>query len=143
LERAHVVCDIHVVRRVEFPHHATHPAEILCQAPVGGRVAQQALPSMPVGVDETRHDDHVSTVDLAAVDRSDIWSDRGNLLALDKHIGVEMLADGWVHRQNNSVSDNRPLHLRFLFRLLATLESQLFYSADFPVLAFNSTASER
>jgi hypothetical protein len=71
---------------------------------------------MPVRVDETRHDDHVLAVDLASVDRADIWSDRRDLLALDKHIGVEMLADGWVHRQNNSISDNGPLHLRFLFR---------------------------
>ena len=68
-------------------------------------------------VDETRHDDHVLAVDFSSVDRADIGSDRGDLLAVDKHIGVEMLADGWVHRQNNSVPDDCPLHLRFLFRL--------------------------
>ena len=67
-------------------------------------------------VDETWHDDHVLAVDFVPVDRADIWSDRGDLLAVDKQIGVKMLANGWVHRQNNSVSDNRPLHVRFLFR---------------------------
>ena len=103
---------------------------------------------MPVRVDETRHDNHVLAVDFVAINRANIWSDRSDFLALDKHIGVEMLSDGRVHRQNNSVPDNCPLHLRFLFRdsFLRRLIHRLIYSADknvFLILAFNSTGSER
>ncbi len=66
---------------------------------------------MPVRVDEPRHDDHVLAVDFTSINGADIWLHRGDLLAFDEHIGVQMLADGRVHRQNNGVPDNCPLHL--------------------------------
>ena len=61
-------------------------------------------------VDEARHHDHAATVDFVRIDGTEIGADGGDLRAINQDIAIEVFPDRWIHRQNDRVADDGPVH---------------------------------
>ena len=94
-KRADVVGGVDVVRRHLGAEGALHDVAVVLQRAVGQHVAQKALPHMPVGVDEARHDDACSTASITCAFGALMFGlHRRDFLAFDQHVGLLEVADG-------------------------------------------------
>ena len=108
-ERAQQVGGIDVVRRHLGAELALHDVAIVLQRAVRQHVAQEALPHVPVRIDEARHHDRVRSVDDLGIGRADVRPHRRDLAALDQHVGLLEVADRAVEREHAAALDqDRP-----------------------------------
>ena len=110
--RAQEVAGVHVVGAVDPAGRRADVAEVVRIEPaVGQDVAELSLPGVPVGIDEARHDDHGRRVDLARR-RPQIRPDRGDLAALDQHVGPVEVAQRGVHGEDHAALEQDALARR-------------------------------
>ena len=112
-ERAEQVRRVDVVRRHLGAERALHHVAVVFERAVRQDVAQEALPHVPVGIDESRHHDRVRRVDHLGVRRIDVRPHRGDALALDQHVGLFEVADRTIERQHAAaLEQDRPARRR-------------------------------
>ena len=125
-ERADVVGGIDIVGRHLGAERALHDVAVVLQRAVRQHVAQEALPHVPVGIDEARHDDAVRGIDHLRVRRADVRLHRRDFLAFDQHVGLLEVADGAVEREHAAALDqDRPAGLCRLGRRLRLADLRL------------------
>ena len=92
-ERAEEVAGIDVVGGVFGAEGALHDVAIILERAVGEHVAQDALPHVPMGIDEAGHHDHPRGVDDLGVRRGDVRPHGGDGLAFDEDVGGFEIAE--------------------------------------------------
>ena len=108
-ERAEQVGGIDVVRHHLGAERALHDVAIVLQRAVRQHVAQEALPHVPVGIDEARHHDRLRGVDHLGIGRADVRLHRRDFAALDQHVGLLEVADRPVEREHEAaLEQDRP-----------------------------------
>ena len=108
-ERAEQIGGVDVVRRHLGAERALHDVPVVFERAIRQHVAQEALPHVPVRIDEARHDDDIRGIDHLRVGRADVRPHRRDLLALDQHVGLLEIADRAVEREHETaLEQDRP-----------------------------------
>jgi len=104
-ERTEVIAGIHVIRGVVGAECFLHDRNVVVERTIRQHVAQDALPHVPVRVDETGHYDHAGGIDHLGVGRGDIGPHCRDLAALDQHVRLLEVADCAVEREHATAFD--------------------------------------
>jgi hypothetical protein len=105
-QRADQIADIGILGPVVIGGGAGNVAEIVGEQPVRQNVAQRALVTVMVRIDEPRQHDHVGGIDHGRL-RADVGPYRDNPAAFDQHIGLVEIADAAVEAQDHAALDER------------------------------------